>query len=79
MILGVDLGLSVALHFSDNRMATFVTDLRVIIVMILIILRIWSWYSQGGYDLISSRIMIIVMIALKMVMILSKTLSSGYD
>jgi len=26
---GVDLGLSVALHFSDNRMATFVTDLRV--------------------------------------------------
>ena len=54
MILGVDLGLSVALHFSDNRMATFVTDLRVIIFMILkMILRIWSWYSQGGYDLIS--------------------------
>jgi len=26
---GVDLGLSVALHFSNNRMATFVTDLRV--------------------------------------------------
>ena len=36
LIEGVDLGLSVALHFSNNRIATFVTDLRVIMITLSI-------------------------------------------
>ena len=36
----MDLGLSVALHFSNNQMATFVTDLRVIMMMIMMFLGI---------------------------------------
>ena len=56
LIEGVDLGLSVALHFSNNRMATFVTDLRVIMTTLSI------WLGPGfinicfGFSLSFSKV-----------------------